>query len=475
MKGTINRKSVLGILGVVLFVLVSYLLPPPDLLTAAAEAVGQTGRSAMAVLGALVWAICWWAGMVLPDWCTALGLQCLWILSGGLSFTTVFSAFSKSTIWLIIGTFALASAITKTGLLRRISLFLMKLFPPGYRGQVIAMMSVGTICGPLMPSTTAKVVLGSRLADSGASIMGYENNSQGRSGLFVASWTGFGLMGPVFLSASFLAYSLLGSLPAEYGAVSWVEWFLAMLPWGIVLLIGMYFVVMLLYRPEHQGTIPQEHIRSQIDELGKMKRNEIITAVILCICLVFWVLERVTGVSAGVVALLGGVCCFAAGILDSREITSSVPWGFVVFVGIVLNMGEIFSATGISSWLLSLIGPAVSRISNIYVIVIIMFVIGVAVRFVLASQTAVITLLTSLFAPVAISVGMHPLTAGLVVYATVSCWVALYQNPTYLAALEGMGGTIRHRDTVKAALCFLAISLIGCLISVPYWRILGYL
>lgn len=475
MKFTWNKKTVFAIAGVLLFIVIGCLLPAPAQLAAQAQLLGRTGRTAMITIGALAWAICWWVGMVIPDWCTALLLQCIWILAAGLEFTTAFSAFSKTTVWLIIGTFALSGAITKTGLLQRISLYLMRLFPSSYRGQVIAMMTVGTVCSPLMPSTTAKVVLGSKLACSSADIMGHGADSRGRSGLFVASWTGFGLMGPVFLSASFLSYSLLGSLPAQYADISWLQWLAAMLPWGIVVLIGMYLVVMLLYRPEHQGAVPRETIREQSAAMGKMGRSEIITACILGLCLIFWILEKTTGISSGIVALIGGVLCFAFGILDKKEITTCVPWGFVLFVGVVLNMGDIFAKTGISDWLLSIVHPLLSRVHSIYRIVILVFVLSTAMRFVLASQTAVITLLTSILSPIALALNTHPLVTALVVYSTISCWVALYQNPTYLAALEGMDGSIRHRDTVRAATCFLFVSLIGCLVSVPFWKLLGYI
>lgn len=468
-----KKKAIFFILGLVLFFVIGYILPIPEQLEAAAEAAGSTGYTAMRTLAALSWAICWWAGTVIPDWCTALGLQCVWILAAGLNFSTVFSGFSNNTLWLIIGTFTLAAAITKTGLLHRISLYLMRLFPSTYKGQIISLMMIGTICSPLMPSTTAKAVLGSKLACSSADIMCYKNNSRGRSGMFVAAWTGFGLMGPVFLSASFLAYSLLGAMPAEFSHISWLEWFMSMLPWGGILLVGMYLVICLLYRPENQDVAAGKPNKEQ-RQLGKMQHAEKITAGIVAVCLVFWILEKVTGISAGVVALIGGILCFALGVLDGKEIVISIPWNFILLVGVVLNMGEIFAANGISDWLLAIISPLFSEVSNIYLVVVLVFVSCVFMRLIIASQTAVIILLTCVFAPIAQARNIHPLFTGFVVYAAISCWAARYQNPTYLAALEGMGGTIRHMDTVKAAIAYLAVSLTACLCSVPYWGMLGY-
>lgn len=474
MKQRPVKKYLFGIMGTILFVVVAYLLPVPASLAVFAEAGGYTGREAMVAMAALLWAIFWWVGEVLPDWCTALILQCLWIVAAGLKFTTVFAAFSNTTVWLIVGAFSLGAAITRTGLLTRISLKLMHLFPATYRGQVLALMTVGVACGPLMPSSTAKVVLGSKLACSIADLMDFDNESKGRTGLFLASWTGFVLVAPLFLSASFMAYSLLSVLAEEH-TISWMRWFVTMLPYGVVLLVGMYFVIMLGYRAEKQSTFSKEKIKERSAALGPINRQEMITLIIMGVCLVFWILEKVTGISAGTVAIIGGVCCFAFGILDKKEISTALPWGFILFMGVALNMGEVFNLTGISQWLLWLVEPLLTYSSSPVVILLLVFLIALAMRFVIASQTAVLTLLTSLLTPVALSVGIHPLIPGLVVYATVSCWLMTYQNPTYMAALESMEGTIKHENTLKAAGLYLALALLAVLVSIPYWTLLGYI
>lgn len=476
MKKYSISKVAAGILGIALFVVISFCLKVPTGLAVQAEALGYSGRTAMTVLGGLAWAICWWVGMVIPEWCTALGLLCVWNVAAGVEFPVVFSSFGKSTWWLMIGAFTLTAAITKTGLMRRISLNLMRLFPPSFRGQVIAMISVGAVCSPLMPSTTAKIVLGGNLAAGSADLLGYEKNSAGRNGLFIACWTGFCLLAPTFMSASILSYSLISALPAEYANISWMQWFISMLPWGIIVLLGMYAVMMLFYRPESQGnTFSKEDIKQQCDALGKASKQEKITAVLLAVCLMFWILEKKTGISSGTVALIGGLCCVAFGVLETKEISSRIPWGFMLLVGAVLNMGDVFAATGISKWLLTLIEPILSYINNPFLIVTIVFVIAVAMRLLIASQAAVITLLTSVFAPVLISLDIHPAVAGFAIYAAALCWVMVYQNTTCLAGLEAMGGTVSHKKTVPAGIAYLVIALVGCLISVLYWKLLGYL
>lgn len=468
-----TKRYVSRILGVSLFVLFLF-LPAPEELAAAAASHGYDGRTAMTVIGALLFAICWWVGSVVPDWCTALILQLMWVIAAGMDFSLVFAAFSNTTVWLMIGAFSLGAAVTGTGLLKRISLKLMRLFPATFRGQVLALMTAGTVCGPLMPSTTAKVVLGSKLAYGSAELMGYGSRTKGRSGLFLAAWTGFDLTAPMFISASFLGYSMAASLPGKLQDVSWMQWFIAMLPWGVLIFIAMFLVITLICRPEKNVSFSGKEIASKAEALGPVSKNEKITGVIVCLCLVFWILEKVTGISAGAVALAGAVLCFAFRVLDSKDI-KNLPWGFIIFVGVVLNMGEMFVSTGISDWLTTMIGPVMKQIDNQVLIVAMVFVITVAMRFAIASQTAVITILTSLFAPLVLAAGISPFAAGLVVYTAVPVWIAYYQNPTYLAAMECMDGTVKHGDTLKAAFIYIGVALLADLAVIPYWMILGYL
>ena len=61
---THDKNIYVGLFGLILFVLIGYVLACPKMLETAAEGNGYDGRTAMIVLGALVWAIVWWAGSV---------------------------------------------------------------------------------------------------------------------------------------------------------------------------------------------------------------------------------------------------------------------------------------------------------------------------------------------------------------------------------------------------------------------------
>ena len=71
----------------------------------------------------------------------------------------------------------------------------------------------------------------------------------------------------VFLSASFMCYSMLKFLPEGYSDVTWTDWFIWALPWSIVALglttIATYFY----YKPTEKINLNKNFIANKIVEL----------------------------------------------------------------------------------------------------------------------------------------------------------------------------------------------------------------
>ena len=470
-----RKKQVYAIAGIALCAVLCT-IPVPGALEQAAASAGSAGAIAMRILGITCLAIVWWAGQVVQDWLVAMVMLLLWVLLGHLSFSTAFSAYSSPSVWLIVGAFCLSATISKTGLFQRISLFLIRLFSPTFRGQVLALLLTGTMCAPLLPSATAKAVLGASIANSIADAMGYTAKSRGRCGLFIASFVGFAGTTPAFMSASVSTYILLGFLPEEARSeMSWMTWFLYTFLWLTIVLVGSFFAIQALFSPKSDCALKPEYIRQAYKKLGKMKGPELISAGLLAVAFFLWVLESTLNISAAVTALGIAVLCFASGILESRDLATAVPWGLVIFLGCVLNIGNVFTKTGIDIWLQDILSSAFSHMGNPLAFIVAVALIVIALRLILVSQTATISIMLAVLAPVAGSFGMSPFVIGFVVLAIQGSWFLSYQNSVFTAAISCMRGTVVHRQTVLACVIFELISLIGCLSSIPIWRLGGLL
>lgn len=456
------------------FCILAFLTKAPQGLETAAESAGSTGDTAMKILGITVLAICWWVGDKYPDWLTTIAMLLLWIVVAKVGFTTAFAAFSSTSAWLIAGAFCLATAISRTGFFTRISWFLLQIFPPTFQGQVLALMVVGAVCTPLIPSSTAKAVLGVTIASGVASAMGYESGSPGRYGLFASAWIGFGALVPAFVSGSVFGYTLLGALPEET-SITWGGWCVAMLPWLVMMLAGCFFAILLLYNPGGEGQLSKAYAREQYEKLGKLEGKELQSAVILAGAVVLWILESQTGIPAAATAMFAAFLCFAMGILEPKDIATAPNWNLIIFLGGVLSLGSVFSKTGIDRWLQTLLSPVFERMNNPYLMIVLIAITVVLVRFILVSQSATIIIMLAILSPVASAIGLSPFTIGLVVYTAETCWFVPYQNAVFTTAFACNNGTLEHRGTVKLCLVFQVLSTAACLASLPYWKIMGYL
>ena len=210
---------------------------------------------ATAVLGILIMAIVWWITGVLPEFVTAVVMAVLFVVVAGISVGATFSTFASSTWWLLLSAFTLGVGMKTSGLMRRIALAIVRKFPRTFRCQVIAQLVTGTVLGPLIPSLAVKGAMLAPLAMSIGDELGYERQGKRATGLFAAMLVGIRTVAPTIVSASVTGYALMATLPADVQEqFNMASWFVAALPWLVVVLVLNYFLIMGMYgRGEKAG------------------------------------------------------------------------------------------------------------------------------------------------------------------------------------------------------------------------------
>ena len=211
---------------------------------------------ATAVLGILIMAIVWWITGVLPEFVTAVVMAVLFVVIAGISVGATFSTFASSTWWLLLSAFTLGVGMKTSGLMRRIALAIVRKFPRTFRCQVIAQLVTGTVLGPLIPSLAVKGAMLAPLAMSIGDELGYERQGKRATGLFAAMLVGIRTVAPTIVSASVTGYALMATLPADVQEqFNMASWFVAALPWLVVVLALNYLLIMGMYgRGEKAGS-----------------------------------------------------------------------------------------------------------------------------------------------------------------------------------------------------------------------------
>lgn len=458
-------KTVGIILGIFLGFVVGLMSPPAGLTV-----------KAMWALGVFTWAIIFLIFDVIPDYIVTTIMLCLWVLIGSVKFTVAFAFFSNPNWWIVMGAFGLGFAASKTGLLRRISLLIMKALPTTFKGQTLALIGSGTIIAPLIPSFTAKAAVCAPLSLGISDAMGYEHKSRGASGLFAANVVGFIASAPAFLSASYLSFMIVSLLPKQIQAqYDWVQWFILMLPWTIIVLVCGYFCIVFMYKPEEKDALPKGYVAEELAKMGPMSRKEKTTLIVLVVTLLFWMTGKLHGIDASIVAVLAVTILLIVGVIERPEFRSGLNWDALVFLGGIVGIGSVFPALGIDKWMGQLVEPVIMPLTkDIYIFIIALSVITIVLRFAILSQTALIAIFILMLTPMAQASGISPWVIGIIVYAAGNTWTVFYQNAPYIAGYYATGGDfINHNSQIKMSVAYMIICTVGLLACVPLWQFMG--
>ena len=435
-------------------------------------------QRSMYFVGITVWAILNWFLNTMPTFASGLLMLSLYVLTNTTTFAKAFSPFHGSTVWLIIAVLLIGAAMSKSGLLSRLCLIIMNVFPPTFRGQVAALIGAGVVIGPTMPSTVAKVAIAGPFATKIGELLGFEKRSKGMNGMFLAMETGFALLAPMFITCSFWAYQITGALtPEEAEPFTFGGWFKLMLPWAIVALVLSYIAIIFMYKPDNSKTIDKTDIKNMLKDLGPMKRDEKITAAVLLVSLVMWILERTINVAAVVTALLAvGVLVFTK-VIGVKELKGA-NWNLILFIGASTAISTVIADVGMDVWLADKLGPVIGPFaSNPYVFITIVSIAVLLVRFAMTSGAAVIVLFMVLLTPVCQAAGINPWVAGIIAYIMNQPWFLRYENPPFNGGFDAAGGDeyLDFNATVPFCAVFHVIALLALFVCVPFWKGAGLL
>lgn len=429
----------------------------------------------MKVLGLFLMAIIWWMGSVFADYVTAFWMMALMIATKATTLNTVFTAFSGSVIWIVIPVLAIGAALSKTGLLRRVVLAILSKFKGNFKSQTLGFLIAGNLIDALIPSATAKVAIAAPLARTYSDTMGYKQNSKPAAGMFSAMWMGFGANGPFFLTGTTMCFTMIGLLPEGYqDGFDFLHWLGVAWPWGLVLLVLSYVAIRAFYTPENDETVSTEFIKEQRAALGKMSRDEKISAVVLVLCLVLWVSESWHGISAAVVALIGMCILLSTNVIDRKSFRANIAWDATIFIGCSTGLGTVFSKAGITEWVSTSFAPYLEPLfSNIFVLIIASVLIIAILRFAFVSQTALMTIFTVASAPFAIAAGMHPFIPGFIALVTVNVFNTSYHNGTFITTMAASDQMVEFKQVRKMSYVYMAACIIGLICCIPMWKAFG--
>ena len=393
------------------------------------------------------------------------------------------SGFSSPALALVGAALFIAAAMMKTGLDRRIALFILSKIGARTNRVLAGVIIVGFVLSFFVPSTTARVSCMVPIVLGIISAFGVPLKSRFSAVMMIAIAQADSIWNVGIKTAAAQNMIAIGFIEKQLGTtVSWLDWFIAAAPFAIIMSVILYFVLLKLIPPE-MDEVPggQKTIAKELAKLGPMRSEEKKLMFISVILLFLWSTEKIlhpfdtssTTLAAITLMLLPGI-----GIMSWKEAQSRIGWGTLVLFGVGISLGSTILSTKAADW----IAHVIVNTFNLYdttaffiIAILALFLIIIHMGF--ASATA----LAAAMIPIIISVlqGASEHNALNVVGMTVILqyvicfgFILPVNAPQNMVAFST--GAFTAKDFIKTGipLTIIAYGTI-LLLSATYWKFLG--
>jgi divalent anion:Na+ symporter, DASS family len=391
------------------------------------------------------------------------------VLTGTITPAKAFSGFANTSVLLVVIAFLVAQAVVKSGLGRRISLFMVSRFGGSSLGLAYSIVLTDAAIAPAFPSNTARggvlypIVLsvaegsGSKPDDpEGRRLGGY---------LMFCTMASLAVSSALWMTAT--SANPIGIQMAEqYGIqIGFGKWLVASCVPGLIAIAALPWVMAKLF-PPRIGKTPEAPVaaRKALAELGTFSRDERITAFSFALMVSGWIFADKLGMNVTSIAFLGLGLLLMTGVLTLNDISAqgdtltTFLWLAVLFalsgqlneLGFMGYVGQMLARHMMGlSWPMTYVG---------------LIVIYVAIHYMFVSQSSQVLALLGVFLDVGIRGGVPgPLMAFGLLFASSYFSVITPQGGSQNIIFVG-SGYLTQRELYRLGLLttiyFLAVFLI---------------
>ncbi|MFO7667593.1 MAG: SLC13 family permease [Desulfobacterales bacterium] len=341
--------------GVVLFLIVYYSPPWVD-------AVDPTGKhfpltkEAKGALAVFLLAGTWWVFEVLPIGITGLTIGVLQALFFIRPAADAFKDFMDPSVLFIFASLVIGMVFTKTGLTKRLA-YKMLIIVGERTGMIyLGCFVVTALLTHIMAHTAVAATMYPLLLAIYSLYSDDTKPTKFGKGLFIGMAFVAGAGSIITLLGAARGIVALGFYKEITGNdISFFElsYYLAPIGWAMVFILWGFLMV--FFKPEKE-VIPglKEKARQLNSELGPLKRNEIIGAVLVFCAIAFMSLQSFVPAlkpfNKSAVILVSTILFFISGILDINDL-EELPWNIILLFAGAMSIGFCLWQTGAAEWL----------------------------------------------------------------------------------------------------------------------------
>jgi len=259
---------------------------------------------------------------ILTDSMIAVGTV---VLTGTITPAQAFSGFANTSVLLVVIAFIVAQAVVKSGLGRRISLFMVSRFGGSSLGLAYSIVLTDAAIAPAFPSNTAR---GGVLFPIVLSVAkGAGSNPEDPEGRRLGGFLMFCAMASLAVSSALWLTATSGNpIGVQIAQKSGVQigfgsWILAS---SVPALVAIFLLPLLISKlfPPRVGKTPEApaSARAELASMGRMSRDEQITAVTFVLMVAGWVFADTLKINVTSVAFMGFGVLLVLGVLTLDDI-----------------------------------------------------------------------------------------------------------------------------------------------------------
>lgn len=439
----------------------------------AARANPAAAHSAAVVLVTLVL----WSTGALPPFLTSLIFFGLVLIFGLARPDLIFSGFGSAAVWLIVSGFVIGTAISVSGLGKRLAAFLAPLLAGSYVRMIIGLSLAASLLGFVMPSSVGRAVvmlpIGMALADR----VGFRAGSNGRIGIATALALACNLPSFAILPANIPNMILAGASETLHGVSFGYTSYLALhFPLLGLLKLALFDALVLTIFPDRIH--PQDGVMAEMREADKPGEVAMQWRVggILLATLALWMTDSLHGINPAWIGLATAIILLLPGIgvVPAKNFNSTIDFGVVLFVAAALGLGALVNESGLGK----LVGETLQQVLplqaghtalNFFSLTLMSVLTGLV-----TTIPGVPTVLTTM-APELANASGFSLPAVLMTQAIGFSTVLFpYQVSPLVVAMQLSGEKLGHLLKITLPLALLTLVLIMPL-DYLWWRLLGWI
>lgn len=408
----------------------------------------------------------------------SLAVVPLAVLGGVVKISVALGSFASTSVYLMVGAFILANAMTKSGLADRLTYVIMRAIGTSTKAISLGIVLVNIVMAFLVPSSLARTAILIPVCMGIFHIFGQTGRTKFSTGLLLVLTMTNATMGAGILTATVPNPVTVDYLAKIGQTVTYGQWFMYGFPPALLMTFFTWWFILHIFPPEIKE-LPNgdEFVKQKLAEMGPLSSVEKRAMLVFILVVVLWATGGWTKINPTIAALAGILLFFIPkfGFMTWADVNKNMSWQLIFVAGGGIGLGDILMKTGAAKWfadtIFSMLG--LQGTSILFMLVVIMFIIQY-MHLLFVGTTAMATSFIPIVMAMADTAGVNPMLFALPAAMIIGGYpLLMFYNTTPNIAVYGTG-LLKVEDFPKVGfvICLVAV-IVYSLCATTYWRWLG--